>query len=157
MDLEVGKFGCDAGLRGSHVKYAGLGKRLRAARKRLGLSQFEIADAMGCSRAQVDNIEVARQRAPLHRIEDFAKAVGLRVLIQMVPGDVKVVSVRTTGEIARTAEDISKLDEIDRELISDLVRMMPHLPDGIRGTLRGITALWTERYSPVEGEEVKTA
>ena len=112
---------------------------------------------MGCSRAQVDNIEVARQRAPLHRIEDFAKAVGLRLVVQLVPSDAKVVSVRTTANVARTAEDISRLDKIDRELVSELVRLMPHLPDGIRGTLRGITALWAERYNVNEGEEVKTA
>ena len=139
------------------MKYVGIGKRLRAARKRLGLSQFEVADAMGCSRAQVDNIEVARQRAPLHRIEDFAKAVGLRMLVQLVPTGTKAVSVRTTGELAQSVEAISKLDEIDRELILELVRMMPHLPDGIRGTLRGITALWAERYSPVLGDEAKLA
>ena len=145
------------GTRGSHVKYVGIGKRLRAARKRLGLSQFEVADAKGCSRAQVDNIEVARQRAPLHRIEDFAKAVGLRMLVQLVPTGTKAVSVRTTGELAQSVEAISKLDEIDRELILELVRMMPHLPDGIRGTLRGITALWAERYSPVLGDEAKLA
>ena len=139
------------------MKYAGIGKRLRAARRRLGLSQFEVADVMGCSRAQVDNIEVARQRAPLHRIEDFAKAVGLRLVVQLVPSDAKVVSVRTTADVARTAEDISRLDKIDRELVSELVRLMPHLPDGIRGTLRGITALWAERYNVNECEEVKTA
>lgn|GEM_PF-3172188 len=139
------------------MKYAGIGKRLRSARKRIGLSQFEVADAMGCSRAQVDNIEVARQRAPLHRMEDFAKAVGLRMLVQLVPGDNKLVSVRTTGEIAQSVENISALDDIDRDLILNLVRMMPHLPDGIRGTLRGIVALWAERYTPEQGDEVQTA
>ena len=139
------------------MRYTGIGKKLRAARKRLGLSQFDVADTMGCSRAQVDNIEVARQRAPLHRIEDFAKAVGLRVVVQLVPGAEKTVSVRTTGEVAGAIEDISNLDEIDRELVLELVGLMPHLPDGIRGTLRGITALWTERYSPSQGRRAKTA
>ena len=139
------------------MKYATIGKRLRAARKRRGLSQFQVADSMACSRAQVDNIEVARQRAPMHRIEDFAKAVGLRLIVQLVPADTKTVAVRTTGEVARAVEDIERLDEIDREVMLELARLMPQLPDGIRGTLRGIVALWAERYSVNEGEEVKTA
>ena len=78
------------------MNYSSIGKILRRSRKRLGLSQFDVADAMGCSRAQVDNIEVARQRAPLYRLEDFAKAVGMRLSVQIMPRNEKRNNVRTS-------------------------------------------------------------
>ena len=132
---------------GINMNYQSIGRAFRRARKAAALSQFDVADRMGCSRAQVDNIEVARQRAPLHRLEDFAKAVGMRVVVQVIPRSSKAVSVRTTGEIAGLLELMAKVDEADREIIVQLAELIPHLPEGIRGTLRGIVTLWTERYA----------
>jgi len=139
------------------VNYSSFGKSLRKARKKLGLSQFDVANRMGCSRAQVDNIEVARQRAPLYRLEDFAKAVGIRVVVQLIPRGAKSVTVRTTGEMTALLEHMSNIEEVDRELLFELAALMPHLPQGIRGTLRGIITLWTERYSGEMGRETETA
>ena len=139
------------------MNYARIGKILRRSRKRLGMSQFEFADAMGCSRAQVDNIEVARQRAPLYRLEDFAKAVGMRVSLQIVARSEKMTSVRTTAEAIDLLQGFSELDDIDRELVAQLVLLMPQLPQGIRGTLRGIIALWTERYLNSDSVQSQTA
>jgi hypothetical protein len=102
---------------------------------------------MGCSRAQVDNIEVARQRAPLYRLEDFAKSVGLSMTVQVVPRAEKAVSVRTTGEMAKLLSDLSSLEQSDRDVVLQLVALLPHLPQGIQGTLRGIVSLWAERYA----------
>jgi transcriptional regulator with XRE-family HTH domain len=139
------------------VNYSSFGKSLRKARKKLGMSQFDVAHRMGCSRAQVDNIEVARQRAPLYRLEDFAKAVGIRVMVQLIPRGSKSVTVRTTGEMTALLEHMSNIEEVDRELLFELAALMPHLPQGIRGTLRGIITLWTERYSGELGREIETA
>ncbi len=139
------------------MNYTSIGKILRRSRKRLGLSQFDVAHTMGCSRAQVDNIEVARQRAPLYRLEDFAKAVGMRLTVQLSPRSEKLSSVRTTDEMVDILKAIGELDETDRDLIIKLVALMPELPQGIRGTLRGIVALWTERYLSSERIQSQTA
>ena len=128
------------------VNYSSIGKMLRRARKRLGLSQFDVAEIMQCSRAQVDNIEVARQRAPLYRLEDFAKAVGLRLSVQLVPHSDKLSSIRVGSEVHDLIETMSDLDEDDKALILQLVGLMPELPSGVRGTLRGIVTLWSDRY-----------
>ena len=98
------------------MKYQTIGTKLREARKRLGLSQFEVAEMMGCSRAQVDNIEVARQRAPLHRLEDFGRAVGLRVLVQMTPRSEKTVSVRTTGQAAELLGHFNEMSAEEKKM-----------------------------------------
>jgi len=139
------------------VNYRSIGKRLRTARKRLGLSQFEVAERMGCSRAQVDNIEVARQRAPLHRIEDFSRAVGLRLIVQLTPRSDKSITVRTTGQVMHLIDGIQDLSASDAELVAKMVRILPRLPTSIRATLSGIIELWSERYSQDEGGEVETA
>lgn len=138
------------------MNYPSIGRSLRKARKRLGMSQFDVAGRMGCSRAQVDNIEVARQRAPLYRLEDFAKAVGLRMTVQIVPRAEKAVSVRTTGDGASLLSSLGELEETDRDLIVQLVALLPHIPMGIRGTLRGLVAQWTERYAAKQDAQEQT-
>jgi transcriptional regulator with XRE-family HTH domain len=139
------------------MNYQSIGRSLRTARKKLGLSQFEVAKHMGCSRAQVDNIEVARQRAPLYRLEDFAKAVNIRMVIQLIARDNKSVTVRTTGQMSDLIEHLTKVDDVDRDLLFELAALLPHLPQGVMGTLRGIIALWTERYTDQTGPYAGTS
>ena len=139
------------------MNYQTIGTKLRTVRKRLGLTQFDVAEEMGCSRAQVDNIEVARQRAPLHRLDDFSRAVGLRLLVQLVPRSEKSVTVRTTGSAVELIEGITDLSSADAKLVADLIRILPVLPDPIRSTLKGIITLWSERYVSRETDEAETA
>ena len=139
------------------MNYQSMGRLFRKARKKAEMSQFDVAQAMGCSRAQVDNIEVARQRAPLHRLEDFAQAVGLKVVVQVLPRSSKTVQLRTTDEMVDFLEGVSELDETERELITQLVALLPHLPKGIRATLRGIVTLWEDRYGDARGARADTA
>jgi transcriptional regulator with XRE-family HTH domain len=139
------------------MNYQSIGRSLRTARKKLGLSQFDVAKHMGCSRAQVDNIEVARQRAPLYRLEDFAKAVDIRMVVQLVARGNKSVTVRTTGQMSDLIEHITNVDDVDRDLLFELAALLPHLPQGVMGTLRGIITLWTERYTAQNGPSAGTA
>ena len=139
------------------MNYETIGSKLRAARKRLGMSQFDVAKEMGCSRAQVDNIEVARQRAPLHRLEDFARTVGLRMLVQLAPRTEKPITVRTTGGSIDLMESLHELPDEDAQMIAKLVKIFPDLPDPIRSTLSGIITLWSDRYAAKENGGVETA
>ena len=139
------------------MNYQTIGSKLRAARKRLGMSQFDVAKEMGCSRAQVDNIEVARQRAPLHRLEDFARTVGLRMLVQLAPRTEKSITVRTTGGSIDLMESLQELSDEDAQLITKLVKIFPDLPDPIRSTLSGIITLWSDRYAAKENGGAETA
>jgi len=139
------------------MNYETIGTRLRSARKRLGLTQFDVAKAMGCSRAQVDNIEVARQRAPLHRLEDFARAVGLRLFVQLTPRSEKSVTVRTTGAAVGLMDKITELSGEDAEMVTNLVTILPDLPDPIRSTLSGIITLWSDRYTARGNGDAETA
>ncbi len=139
------------------MKYESIGRLLRRSRRRRGLSQFEVAEAMGCSRAQVDNIEVARQRAPMYRIDAFARAVGLKMIVQIVPAREKNVRIRTTQDMANLLESVSDLDETDLEMVHQLVDLLGVLPLQIRETLRGVITLWADRYSDHRVENSETA
>ena len=129
------------------MNYQSIGRLFRRTRRGAGMSQLDVAKSMGCSRAQVDNIEVARQRAPLHRLEDFAKAVGLKVIVQVTPRSARTARVRTTPEMIDVLDRVAELDETDRELVEQFARLLPHRPAQIRESLRGVVALWTERYA----------
>lgn len=139
------------------MNYQSVGRLFRKARRHAGMSQFDVAQAMGCSRAQVDNIEVARQRAPVYRLEAFAKAVGLRLVIQVVPRTTKSINVRTTSEMVELVDHVSQLEETDRELLIRMAELLPSLPQNIRGTLRGIVTLWSDRYAAETGVRSDTA
>jgi len=156
VEAKIFRAGLPAG-GGVVMNYQTIGSKFRAARKRLGLSQFAVAKEMGCSRAQVDNIEVARQRAPLHRLEDFARVVGLRLFVQLAPRSEKPITVRTTGDALELMDGLNELSEDDARLVAKLVQILPDLPDSIRATLSGIITLWSDRYTGKENGDAETA
>jgi len=56
--------------------YRALGLRMEAIRLTLGLTQREIADRVGLSRASITNIEAGKQRILLDDVPRLAKALG---------------------------------------------------------------------------------
>ena len=57
--------------------YFELGRLLRQARDRRGLTQAEVAASVGLTRTSVSNIEKGRQKMLLHSLYDFAGALGI--------------------------------------------------------------------------------
>lgn len=55
--------------------YRTLGSRVRTARKKRGLSQQELATALGLSRASVANLEAGNQKCSLRSVYDAALAL----------------------------------------------------------------------------------
>lgn len=56
--------------------YAEVGKRVRAVRQELELSQEILARRVGLTRTSVTNIESGSQRVPLHVVYRLAEALG---------------------------------------------------------------------------------
>lgn len=56
--------------------YRTVGEKIRAARKRSGLSQEGLAKAIGLKRPSMSNIEKGRQNVLLHTLVDIAEALG---------------------------------------------------------------------------------
>lgn len=53
--------------------YGPIGKRVRAARKAQGLTQGELAECVGITRTQINNLEQGRAATPLIRLLDIAE------------------------------------------------------------------------------------
>lgn len=57
--------------------YPMLGERLRQARQRRHMTQRQLADRVGLSRASIANIEVGRQKVLLHQVYNIAAALSV--------------------------------------------------------------------------------
>jgi transcriptional regulator with XRE-family HTH domain len=57
--------------------YEEVGRRLRRARTNAGLTQLQVAERVGLSRASIANIEAGRQQFPLHVLILLADALNV--------------------------------------------------------------------------------
>ena len=65
--------------------YRALGRRVAARRKVLELTQAQLANRVGFSRASIANIERGEQRLPLHQIYRLTTALGLSEISDLLP------------------------------------------------------------------------
>ena len=65
--------------------YAELGRAVATRRKMVGLTQAEVAKAVGISRASIANIESGRQKVLLHQVYGLMKALDLKAITELVP------------------------------------------------------------------------
>lgn len=79
--------------------YRYVGARLRRRRNELGMSQGELANAVGLLRTSVTNIEAGRQKAPLHILYKICAVLDIEVSVLLPPvSDIapkEMISVRT--------------------------------------------------------------
>lgn len=64
--------------------YLAIADAIRARRKRAGLTQQALADAVGISRASMVNVERCRQRPSIDLLYDIADALGVEA-VQLLP------------------------------------------------------------------------
>ncbi|NWK94711.1 XRE family transcriptional regulator [Sphingobium lactosutens] len=65
--------------------YAQLGRAMAARRTSLGLTQQDIADRIGVSRASIANVERGRQKVLLHQVYAIARVLALKSITDLVP------------------------------------------------------------------------
>lgn len=58
---------------------AEFGARIKAARKKVGLTPKALGALIGLSRSSIANLEAGRQRAPIHVLWNLADALGISV------------------------------------------------------------------------------
>lgn len=92
--------------------YAELGARVKAARVRCGITQTELAAALGLTRSSIANLEGGRQHPPIHTIVELAGLLDFEV-----PG--VVVSDRPAALLATTAEQaLAELSRAQQALVA---------------------------------------
>lgn len=67
--------------------YAEVGRRVRRARERAGLTQDALASRVSLSRTSVTNIEKGRQKVLLHMLCNLADALGVTPEVLMPEHD----------------------------------------------------------------------
>jgi transcriptional regulator with XRE-family HTH domain len=65
--------------------YRGLGRAVAKRRKELALTQADVAEQIGLTRASLANIETGRQKVLLHQVYRLASALKLKSIIDLIP------------------------------------------------------------------------
>ena len=89
--------------------YRVLGRKVRQMREVQRLSQDQLAQRLGISRASMVNIEAGRQRAPLHLLWQIAEVLHSK-LIDMIPTPEDVAVRSNQGLLDR--EVIDQIEEV---------------------------------------------
>lgn len=66
--------------------YRLLGRNIAAHRAARKLTQAQVAERLGLTRASLANIETGRQRAMLHHLYEIADALELESILDLIPG-----------------------------------------------------------------------
>jgi transcriptional regulator with XRE-family HTH domain len=85
--------------------YAALGDAVSTRRKKLGLTQADVAKKVGLSRASVANIECGRQKVLLHHVYLLAQALNLPSIMSLIPNT--LLRADTGLDVAFSDDDIS--------------------------------------------------
>ena len=65
--------------------YRRLGQAVAERRTELGLTQREVAEKLGLSRASIANLETGRQRILVHQLYALVRALNLKSILDLVP------------------------------------------------------------------------
>lgn len=99
--------------------YKEFGRRLRARRKELKLTQSQLADRVGLTRTSITNIEAGRQHVVLHQLFLLASEIAVK------PEDLLPREETTLEELVSTPETLkairSSRNPQDQEAITKLL------------------------------------
>lgn len=96
--------------------YAQLGRALRDARKAKGITQEQLARAVGLSRPSVVNIERGKQPLQVHAFVDIARAIGAR------PSDLIPENALLLPSALEGSKEIQRLSKEKRQWVASIVR-----------------------------------
>jgi transcriptional regulator with XRE-family HTH domain len=102
--------------------FKALGGNLTLLRKRVGLTQVQVAELLGYSQAQIASFESGRRRIPVSALPELAKAYG--VSLEELIGDAEIETPRKRGPSSKLTHQIERLSRLPRaqqRVISDLL------------------------------------
>lgn len=111
--------------------YKEFGKKLKDFRGKAHLTQSELAERVGLSRTSVTNIEVGRQKIPLHLLYTLAASLGVEPA-QLLPRK-ENLSVRysASGSLTELLGKSFELNDASHEWLARVLK--PQLADKVGG------------------------
>jgi transcriptional regulator with XRE-family HTH domain len=107
--------------------YKEIGKKIQQFREAAGLSQDELAKALGCSQSALSNYELGKRRLYLSKLEQIARILGkpLSAFLEPDPEEPNEEQLRyvlSRPQLWRLVLEASRLPESDLEALIDYVR-----------------------------------
>ena len=98
-----------------------LGSRLAQLRKEAGLTQVQLAEALGVSQQMVASYEVGRRRIPVSMLAALAQALKVQIDV-LLGGTPKVQSRRgPASQLQRSIERISELPKPKQRFVIEML------------------------------------
>lgn len=103
--------------------YRAVGDRVQRLRSMNGLTQEDLADLIGLSRASIANLEAGRQRVPLHHLFAIAAKVSASVA-DLMPclDELEFENVDEPAANIDIVVDGRALTDLERQVIAHLLR-----------------------------------
>lgn len=110
--------------------YLLLGSRLRTRRDALEMTQQQLSEKVGVSRASIANIERGRQNVLLHHLYALAKALDMPNPADLLPSPINDnkaadVAIQTTGNPINDRERASVKEFISKVAMSQTIKARP--------------------------------
>lgn len=99
------------------MRYSEIHAALVAARRDAGLSSTEVARRQDISRQLFSNREAGRSRADVDQLKDWANAVGLELVVDLVPAG-------SRSNVVELSNNAAALPDEDRATVTALARVL---------------------------------
>ena len=118
-----------------------LGQRIRALRRRRGLTQQQLADAVGCTSTHLRGVEHDRNGVSIALLDKLGEELGAELVVNLQPADSSPVEELSTDE-RELLMSYRAIAPEQRVTVRSLLRLLPRRPPSVAATLGALVALW---------------
>lgn len=97
-----------------------LGERIAALRNERGLTQVQLAEALGYSQQQVLSFEKGRRRVPVSALPELSKVLGVPVE-ELLGAEAQPAKRGPTPKLQRQLEQLSQLPRSQQRFVSQML------------------------------------
>ena len=103
--------------------FAQLGTRIAERRKAQGITQIQMADALGVSQQTVNSYEVARRRIPVSALPTVARLLNMTI-DELLLGEADKAARKKRGPASRLQQQIDRVSTLPRSKQKFVIEMI---------------------------------